>query len=509
MPTRISGLTFLIFLALLSGVPTRAAEPSFADLLDRAGAELAAGRRWEPPGDNLADTIMTLFKLAPTATPQQLAAFADLLERDRKLEQADHPEQPPSPVEPPAAIAALPPEHPAAAPVPPKAPARSAPLSRPRSAPALAPIARSADAHAAELYARGKAAKRMATFPARGGFTRAPPNAAVPQPHWRWVACMIRPSSAARCWAASIPIPGWPASGISAPLIWATGGYSTAPGPDQEVTMYRRSLLTALPAATLLTGAAPPPPVTIGIMGGEIDGTFMRIATDLTSVMNSDTLRVVPIVGKGSLQNIGDLLHLPGVDLALVAADVLAYARAANLYPGELQKIQYICKLYDNDVHVCARPEIHALAELEGKPVNIDVEGAGTNLTARAIFATLGIKPDFRSEEPTVGQDKLRRGELAANVYVAGKPVRLLRPLRRARGCISCRLSRTRHWRRRICPAACLRTPTTRHWWRRARRLTPWGSAWRWRCSLGSPGWCGIATCSYSSIRFLPGSPSC
>jgi TRAP transporter TAXI family solute receptor len=189
--------------------------------------------------------------------------------------------------------------------------------------------------------------------------------------------------------------------------------------------MYRRSLLTALPAATLLTGAAPPPPVTIGIMGGEIDGTFMRIATDLTSVMNSDTLRVVPIVGKGSLQNIGDLLHLPGVDLALVAADVLAYARAANLYPGELQKIQYICKLYDNDVHVCARPEIHALAELEGKPVNIDVEGAGTNLTARAIFATLGIKPDFRSEEPTVGQDKLRRGELAANVYVAGKPVRL------------------------------------------------------------------------------------
>jgi TPR repeat protein len=161
MPTRISGLTFLIFLALLSGVPTRAAEPSFADLLDRAGAELAAGRRWEPPGDNLADTIMTLFKLAPTATPQQLAAFADLLERDRKLEQADHPEQPPSPVEPPAAIAALPPEHPAAAPVPPKAPARSALLEpAPTPAPALAPIARSADAHAAELYARGKAAEQ-------------------------------------------------------------------------------------------------------------------------------------------------------------------------------------------------------------------------------------------------------------------------------------------------------------------------------------------------------------
>jgi len=188
--------------------------------------------------------------------------------------------------------------------------------------------------------------------------------------------------------------------------------------------MQRRFLLTALPATALLAGAAPPP-ATIGIMGGEIDGTFMRITTDLTSVMNSDTLRVVPIVGKGSLQNIGDLLRLPGVDLALIASDALAYAQSKNMYPGELSKIQYICKLYDNDVHVCARPDIKSLAELEGKPVNIDVEGAGTNLTARAMFATLGIHPDLRSEEPGIGQDKLRRGEIAANVYVAGKPVRL------------------------------------------------------------------------------------
>ncbi len=195
--------------------------------------------------------------------------------------------------------------------------------------------------------------------------------------------------------------------------------------------MRRRHLLSAFPLITLLSrshrgmAAATARPVTIGIMGGEIDGTFMRVAADLTSVMNSGTLRVVPIIGKGSLQNLDDLLHLPGVDLALVAADVLAYAHAANLYPGELAKVQYICKLYDNDMHLCARPEIHSLADLQGKPVNIDVEGAGTNLTARAVFKILGIAPDFRTEEPTIGQDKLRHGEVAANVYVAGKPVRL------------------------------------------------------------------------------------
>ncbi len=204
--------------------------------------------------------------------------------------------------------------------------------------------------------------------------------------------------------------------------------------------MHRRSLLSSIPAVALLAASrpgsaaaaqsaapqsAPPQPATIGIMGGEIDGTFMRVATDLTSVLNSDTLRVIPIVGKGSLQNLGDLLHLPGVDLGFVASDVLAYAQANHLYAGELNKIQYICKLYDNDIHVCARPEIHTLADLQGKPVNIDVDGAGTNLSARAIFKTLGIEPDLRTDEPTIAQDKLRRGELAANVYSAGKPIRL------------------------------------------------------------------------------------
>ncbi|HEY0422933.1 MAG TPA: TAXI family TRAP transporter solute-binding subunit [Rhodopila sp.] len=196
--------------------------------------------------------------------------------------------------------------------------------------------------------------------------------------------------------------------------------------------MHRRTLLSTLPVATLLAGTRPSDaatasaqPFTIGIMGGEIDGTFMRIATDLTSVLNSNEMRIVPIVGKGSLQNMGDLLHLPGVDLALIAADVLAYAQNTHLYPGELGKIQYICKLYDNDVHVCAGPDVQTLADLQGKPVNIDVEGAGTNLTARAVFRTLGITPDFRTDEPTVGQDKLRRKLIAANVYLGGKPIRL------------------------------------------------------------------------------------
>jgi TPR repeat protein len=84
MPSRIVA-GFLVFcLALLLGAPMSVAKPNFAELLTRAQAEADAGRRWEPPGDNLADTIMDLFQLTPTATTEQLAAFSALLERDRK-----------------------------------------------------------------------------------------------------------------------------------------------------------------------------------------------------------------------------------------------------------------------------------------------------------------------------------------------------------------------------------------------------------------------------------------
>jgi uncharacterized protein len=193
--------------------------------------------------------------------------------------------------------------------------------------------------------------------------------------------------------------------------------------------MHRRTILSTLAAAMLIAGRRASPAATgqatIGIMGGEIDGTFMRIATDLASVLNSPALRIVPIIGKGSLQNIGDLLDLPGVDLALVATDALAYAQANHLYPGDLGKIQYISKLYEDDVHVCARQEITTLADLQGKPVNIGVEGAGANLTARAIFKMLGITPDFRTDEATIGQERLKRGDIVANVYTGGKPVHL------------------------------------------------------------------------------------
>src|ERR1700722_19579995 len=58
------------------------------------------------------------------------------------------------------------------------------------------------------------------------------------------------------------------------------------------------------------------------------DGISVRIAEDLARLIDDGaTRRVVPVVGKNSLQNIIDLKYLRGVDLAIVQEDVFDYAK--------------------------------------------------------------------------------------------------------------------------------------------------------------------------------------
>lgn len=165
---------------------------------------------------------------------------------------------------------------------------------------------------------------------------------------------------------------------------------------------------------------------TVGIISGGPDGTYVRIAADLAAVLDDgDTLRVLPILGKGSLQNIADILVLRGVDIGIVQSDVLAYARRERLLPGVDSLIQYIAKLYDEEVHVLARPEIARIEDLAGKPVNVDVRGSGTAMTASLVFDALGVQVSVRNDPQDTALEKLRRGDVAALVYVAGKPARL------------------------------------------------------------------------------------
>jgi uncharacterized protein len=162
----------------------------------------------------------------------------------------------------------------------------------------------------------------------------------------------------------------------------------------------------------------------VGLISGGVTGTYVRIAADLANALDDGyELRVLPIIGKGSVRNIEDLLLLRGIDVAIVQSDVLDFYKRTELVPNIEGKIRYIAKLYNEEVHVLAKSQYGTIDDLAGKRVNFGTEGSGTFMTASIIFDDLGIEVDVQSDPEPIALEKLRAGEVDAVVFVGGKPV--------------------------------------------------------------------------------------
>jgi uncharacterized protein len=161
---------------------------------------------------------------------------------------------------------------------------------------------------------------------------------------------------------------------------------------------------------------------TVSIVSGTPAGTYLQIAYDLSAVLDDPQgLRVLPMLGKGGAQNIRDVLGLKGVDMGIAQTTDLARVKATN-EGGVANRLVYIAKLYNEELHLMARPEIRSVRDLEGKAVNFSDIGGGTQFVAQELFQKLGVKV----REVNMGQadaiEKMKSGEVAATVYVAGKP---------------------------------------------------------------------------------------
>jgi TRAP-type uncharacterized transport system substrate-binding protein len=160
-------------------------------------------------------------------------------------------------------------------------------------------------------------------------------------------------------------------------------------------------------------------------------GISVRMAEDLANLIDDGaTRRVVPVVGKGSLQTLTDLRYLRGIDMAILQTDVLDYAKEQRLYPGIESSLTYITKLHNEELHLLARPEIKDISGLANQKVNVDLRGSGTSITSRRLFDLLKLTVTMVNDSQDVALDKLRRGEIAALAFVAGKPAPLFLPLK-------------------------------------------------------------------------------
>src|SRR5207247_10269355 len=89
---------------------------------------------------------------------------------------------------------------------------------------------------------------------------------------------------------------------------------------------------------------------TVTLISGTIGGTYVQFGADLASVLDDgNKLRVLPIVGRGSVQSIADVLFLQGVDLGIVRSDTLDYLERKGFYRDIKQQFTYVTKLYQED----------------------------------------------------------------------------------------------------------------------------------------------------------------
>ncbi len=140
-------------------------------------------------------------------------------------------------------------------------------------------------------------------------------------------------------------------------------------------------------------------------------------------------LRVIPVVGRGSVSNINDLLFVKEIDLAVVQQDVLDQLRATRAIPALERRVNYVTKLYNEEVHVLARKEIQDVSGLANRKVSFGPVGGGAAITAAALFDKLRVPVEVTNDDPDAALIKLKSGEIDAMVYVDGKPVRLFEKL--------------------------------------------------------------------------------
>jgi len=161
---------------------------------------------------------------------------------------------------------------------------------------------------------------------------------------------------------------------------------------------------------------------TVGLAGGLLEGAPIRLATEIARVVDDgDNLYVLPIVTRGATENLNSLLYLRGVDMAIINADALDEYKIQ--VPDIQHRIAYILNLFPSELHVFVRPEIQSLEDLAGKKVNFNTQGTAAAYSGPLIFGRLGINVEKTFIPHQIALQQMRKGDVAAVVFVTSKPV--------------------------------------------------------------------------------------
>jgi uncharacterized protein len=157
-------------------------------------------------------------------------------------------------------------------------------------------------------------------------------------------------------------------------------------------------------------------------MGGPIMMSVLDLSTLLDDGERFEKMRVIPLIARGKMQNLWDILYLRGVDMGFLQSDTLEYLKDDPQIKSIRNKIRYIALMFPEEIHIVARPDINSLEDLAGKKVSINAKGTGSAVTGPVIFRRLGINAQLEHEDSNIAIERMRKGDLAAHIWSLAKP---------------------------------------------------------------------------------------
>lgn len=160
---------------------------------------------------------------------------------------------------------------------------------------------------------------------------------------------------------------------------------------------------------------------TVTIITAPAGGATAIFASDMARVLDDGDLRVLPVLGKGPVRNVIDILHLKAIDMGMVAGDVPEFYKLQYKLPDIVTRLRYIAKLYNNEIHVIAPTSIRSLSDLQGKHIVAPTDVG--YYSARVILSRLGINAasyDYWTDDGRAIQ-KIIDGQADAYIVSTGK----------------------------------------------------------------------------------------
>jgi TRAP-type uncharacterized transport system substrate-binding protein len=186
------------------------------------------------------------------------------------------------------------------------------------------------------------------------------------------------------------------------------------PGPDDTWTLPNRDAMNAN-TVTVITAPA--------------GGATAIFGSDMARVLDDGELRVLPVLGKGPVRNVVDILYLKAIDMGMVAGDVPEFYQLQYKIPDVASRLRQIAKLYNNELHVIAPTSIKSIFDLEGKRIVAQTDVG--YYSAKVIFSRLNmhVTYDYWTDDSRAIQ-KIIDGEADAYITSTGKVFPLARAIK-------------------------------------------------------------------------------